>query len=296
MLHKPQKGSALITALFIMTLVAIVATAMSMELQRNIEQTNITKTHDELVLASQVVLFWAMDALSERIPPITYPKSLALITPNIQTTGQLIDLQSKLNINNLKDNRYFMIFDALLADQCPEVESLQRAKAIQSIAQWIRMPPANEPHDPTAAYYLHQKPPYLPSHLDLVDESELALIANMTPKIIDKITPWISVLPEVTPININTAAPNILKMIAHGDITAILHAREKKPILDLNRIAPLLKQANIDPQNITVESNYFLCIATVVKHHKTLTVSTVIQRYQDKKKQFKIRVLKQKLF
>ena len=59
-----NRGSALISALFIMTLVAIAATAMSTRLQLDIYRTRLTISSDKLFLASQAVTFWAMHTLS----------------------------------------------------------------------------------------------------------------------------------------------------------------------------------------------------------------------------------------
>ena len=64
--HGNKRGSALLSALFIMTLVAICATAMSMRLQLDIYRTRLTLDSDKLYLASQAVTFWAMDILSEQ--------------------------------------------------------------------------------------------------------------------------------------------------------------------------------------------------------------------------------------
>jgi general secretion pathway protein K len=59
-----HRGSALISALFIMTLVAIAATAMSTRLQLDIYRTRLTLITDKLYLASQYVTFWAMSELT----------------------------------------------------------------------------------------------------------------------------------------------------------------------------------------------------------------------------------------
>ena len=59
-------GSALLSALFIMTLIAIAATAMSTRLQLDIYQTRMTINSDKLYLASDVVKFWAMEQLKQK--------------------------------------------------------------------------------------------------------------------------------------------------------------------------------------------------------------------------------------
>ncbi|MFZ4077782.1 MAG: type II secretion system minor pseudopilin GspK, partial [Legionellaceae bacterium] len=56
---RSSKGSALISALFLMTLVAIGATAMSSRLQLDIYRTRLILTSDALSLASEAVTFWA---------------------------------------------------------------------------------------------------------------------------------------------------------------------------------------------------------------------------------------------
>lgn len=63
---KIMKGSALLTALFIMTLVAIVATAMSTKVQLDIYRTRLILTHDKLYFASQAVTFWSMGQLADK--------------------------------------------------------------------------------------------------------------------------------------------------------------------------------------------------------------------------------------
>lgn len=63
--NENNKGGALLTALFIMTLVAIVATAMSIRLQTDIYRTRLVLTHDKLYLASQAVTFWALGELRD---------------------------------------------------------------------------------------------------------------------------------------------------------------------------------------------------------------------------------------
>lgn len=59
-----QTGSALISALFIMTMVAIAATAMSSRLQLDINRVRLGILSDKLYLASQAVSFWSLNQLS----------------------------------------------------------------------------------------------------------------------------------------------------------------------------------------------------------------------------------------
>lgn len=111
------KGSALLTALFIMTLVAIVATAMSMRLQQDIYRTRLVITQDKLYLASQAVTFWALNELLDKNNRFTktnplgmvaqYPKNMESIYNQVQLSGGLFDLQARFNLNNLVEKNLF---------------------------------------------------------------------------------------------------------------------------------------------------------------------------------------------
>lgn len=110
-LLKKNRGSALLTALFIMTLVAIVATAMSTRLQLDIYRTRLIINHDKLYLASQAITFWALSELNNKNIKLTklteqgmvdeYPKNMDAIYPQVQLSGGIYDLQARFNLNNL---------------------------------------------------------------------------------------------------------------------------------------------------------------------------------------------------
>ncbi len=104
--YKSNIGSALLSALFIMTLVAIAATAMSTRLQLDIYRTSLMLNSDKLYLASQAVSNWAMDMLSTKKnfykalhdngEVAIFPSSLQNIYPDVIIKGNLYDLQARL--------------------------------------------------------------------------------------------------------------------------------------------------------------------------------------------------------
>jgi general secretion pathway protein K len=63
MSKKSMNGSALISALFIMTLIAIAATAMTLRLQLDIYRTRLLLTTNKQHYAAQFATFWAIDTL-----------------------------------------------------------------------------------------------------------------------------------------------------------------------------------------------------------------------------------------
>jgi len=121
---KKDSGAALITALFIMALVAIAAVAMSMRLEVAIRRTELSLNSNQLYLSAQGVQSWAAGVLlqdASKARPQTSPQTgsqttsqdqridhlpqhLPLSTDQgIQVTGVLTDEQGKFNLNNLEN-------------------------------------------------------------------------------------------------------------------------------------------------------------------------------------------------
>ncbi len=111
---RKHSGGALLTALFIMTLVAIVATAMTTSLQLDIYRTRLLLAQDKVSLASEAVMFWAFEELTKKNLNLLannseglvaqFPKNLSTIYKDMNLSGSLYDLQSRYNLNNVADN------------------------------------------------------------------------------------------------------------------------------------------------------------------------------------------------
>lgn len=289
------RGSALITALFIMTLVAIAATAMSSRLQLDIYRTHLTLLSDKLYLTSQAVSFWAMGRLADPThqsnapanvgKTIEYPSQSVPAYPGISTKGRLSDLQSMFNINNLQDTRYHALFYRLLENTLKKSTPEERKLLVSSIQHWVNHYQPEHGHDTLLNTYLTKNPPYIPGYQSMQSISELRMVQGMTRKMYDALQPVITALPEVTPININTASKSLLMTLGNGlsdtDIDILLEARGKKGIKNMDTLRQLLQKLDIPADQVTLDSTYFLSVATVESDDLNLTTYTVIKRSKD---------------
>lgn len=295
-----QKGSALISALFIMTLVAIATTAMSVRLQQDIYRTQLSLTSDKLYLASQAVIFWAMGVLAQDPIPtdpllLQYPKANQKDYPNITTTGKILDLQARFNLNQLKetesdeDNQFmqtsfYQLLHQVLTDTDPK---LQRTIA-DATKHWVNDYKKGQGLDENSAYYLKQKPPYSPSNQLMQSVSEFRMVNGVDDKIYQAMAPYITALPPPTLININTAPVKILTLLGTGleerDAEAIIQARGPQGFKNINEVNELLKKYDIPVKQITLESEYFLCVATVTSNQLTLIHYVIIKRVKNQGK------------
>lgn len=298
-MEKPEarfKGSALLSALFIMTLVAIAATAMTLRMHLDIYRTNLTIDSDKRYLASQAVLFWAMDRLHDKKYPFfklypqgqvaDYPKNLQNIYPGIVLNGQIFDLQAKFNLNNLRQNLSITRFIALLDQVLPDKNARERENLLASLRYWISPHDLDKGLDSEASAYLKEKPPYYPSHLPFKNLSELRLVNGVDAALYQKLSPFLTALPEPLPININTAPREVLYAIKPGitpeQIQEIIQARQEHGIVDPKVLANLSNKSGILADAVTIESKYFLVVSEARSENFNLVNFSVLKREKDK--------------
>lgn len=303
---KSNQGSALLTALFIMTLVAIVATAMTSRLQLDIYRTQLILNQDKLYLASQAVTFWALDALNnpqnhfnkllKQGSVANYPSKMRTLEKNIDVRGSLYDLQSQFNLNNLSEKDSILGFIRLISQALPKTSPAERVQLALAVADWIHDYDPSLGKDNYAAYYLAQNPPYNTSHQLMQSKSELRLVKDISAAHYLALEPLITALPESTPVNINTASEDVLMSLANGvgkeKVNLLISARSSKEIMNLNTIKDLLEKLNLASKQLSTQSKYFLCVASLSMGDHQLFVYTLLQRNRNKKNQVSTAILR----
>ena len=302
-----NRGSALLSALFIMTMVAIAATAMSTRIQLEIYRTNLALNHDKLVLASQGITFWAMGALADKKSKLTavdenevllyYPDKPAVqMYPGVRSKGRVYDLQARFNLNNLKSNqKYNALFLKLLNQIIPKVSSKERKSIEQATSDWISQHQPGKSQTDLANYYKQQKPPYLSSHQQMQSISEFRLVKGVSANIYRALEPYLTALPKATPININTATKPILMSLGSGlteeEANEIIEQREENDLTDKKKLLALSKKHHIPNNQVALESNYFLCVAIISVDEHFLTKYTVLERQKNKEGRIKVSII-----
>ncbi|BCA95299.1 type II secretion system protein K [Legionella antarctica] len=310
-MHQLKKsfGGALLTALFIMTLVAIVATAMSTRLQLDIYRTRLTITHDKLYLASQAVLFWAMNELNGNTRKFTkldkqgmvaqYPGKMERLVDQIQLNGGLYDLQARFNLNNLIEKKLLPVFIDLIGHTTHQLNSKEQLNLALGVQNWLTAYDLARGKDNYSTYYLSQKPPYYPSHQLMSSATEFRLIKDVSSELYQAIGPFITALPETIPININTASKKVLMSLGNGiteaQVNELIMARGENGITDLKDITELAKKINLPNEQITIESKYFLSVAFVTSDEFQLTVYTLLKRSKDKQGKISVGVIRESI-
>lgn len=306
-IKKKSAGGALLTALFIMTLVAIVATAMSIRLQVDIYRTRLIVMHDKLYFAAQSVGLWAMTELYDSKKHFnkantqgmvsTLPKNGTNIYPSVRLSGELYDLQSRVNLNNLSNKKSVLGFVNFLSFLAPQLSTAERVNLSLAINYWVSPFDLDLGKDNYLAYYLTRKPPYQPSHQFMTSSSELRLIKGVTPKVYLALEPFITALPQETALNINTASKQSLMSLSTA-INAekaddLIKARGKNGVKSMEKLDELLKKFNIAREQLTMESIYFLSVAHASSENLNLTVYTLLKKSRNKKDKVSVTILRE---
>jgi general secretion pathway protein K len=287
-----QRGTAIIVALFVMSLVATAAVAIMLRMRIDVQRTTLLLNANAAYLYAQGSIEWAKDSLADNwlqqkpnIPVDKMPLTSLLKEINgfkIQST--IYDAQANFNLNNLISSDYQPDFLQLLRTVAPTLESTQANRLAFAIHDWIT-PTANNKE--LSVYYEKATPPYRSPHRLMVSVSELRLVKGVTTELFNSLQPYITVLPATTPLNVNTTSPVVLMTLSSSFTPAIAQAivltRTQKPFTDAKKFFELDVVKNQQPtsianEKITVTSNYFLVKTNVTVGQQQTILYTLLMR------------------
>ncbi|MDA8561621.1 type II secretion system minor pseudopilin GspK [Gammaproteobacteria bacterium] len=286
---KNQHGAALIVALFITTLVAIVAVAMMERLNIDIRSATLINNNIKAKLYADGSIAWAIEKLNSNIKrkkqnsitdtmPIKSPKDFV---EKSEIYSVIYDQERLFNLNNLSNIENHRDFIRLLKIIDPTISETKAAELTIAVHDWIS-PTSN--NNILNEYYNKQTPSYAAAHKLMSSVSELRLIKGFDSDLYNKIIPYITVLPELTKINVNTATPQVITTLSStltiDAANTIVNSRNQKPF-ESSAIflqSEIAKNHNISDQKITTESSYFLIQTNVKIDNQKLTIYTLLHR------------------
>jgi general secretion pathway protein K len=242
-----QRGVALVTALLVVALAVVAATAMATRLQVDVRRSANLLHGEQSYAYALAAESWAQvilrrDAAESRIDALNEDWATALPPISVEggvVVGHVSDLQGHFNVNTLvtatgvPNEPAVEYFKRLL-----EVLGLDPA-LVPALVDWID-PNINTtfPGGAEDDAYLLLDPPYRAANRPLADISELRLVQGFTPEVVAALLPHVTALPDdTTAINVNTATPEVLQALASGmtaeDVQHLLADREQTPFADI---------------------------------------------------------------
>lgn len=289
--RRQQQGIAVIAAMLLAALTAVIVGNMVWQQQLLISELENQQQQTQAMWIADAATHWSRAILAEdahngkidhakeawatRLPPTPVEGG--------DVTGFISDAQQFFNLNNLTDtteqnDRQRATYQRLL-----ELLSL-KSELADTLIDWL-----DKDDDKSGAggaesnYYLGLTPPYRAANQRLVETGNLIRVKGYDNAIIRKIAPFTTVLPDNTPININTASAEVLAFAVPGisaqeaqTIVATRNIEFFKDLADFNQ--RISTTSSISSANLSVNSDYFLVTCFAHYGNTRLKVETLIYR------------------
>jgi len=282
-----QRGIALITALMIVAIAAAIAAKIAFAHQIWFRQMENVSDRGATDLLRRGALHWASVALLEDAAQNSIDhlgEAWAMGLPTLPVEGGAIkvsieDAQGRFNLNNLVQNNAksqpgdFDVFQRLL------VELRLDPNLANALVDWIdadsnvTSPGGAEDND-----YLLLKTPYRAANQPLTSVDELRLVKGFDARTVQTLLPFVTVLPGGrTPINANTASPELLAALANMDLAwaqRVVENRREKPMQNPGDFTRQLPPKTQLQSPADVKTSFFLItLDTSIGRHQRRTVA-----------------------
>ena len=297
---KTQRGAAILTAMLTVVLVATLASAMLWQQWRAVEVESAQRTRVQAAWILTGALDWARLILREDARQggpdyLAEPWAVALAPARLTTflaaergealvgddadgaqdaflAGHLQDLQARLNVSNLIDKGKLHLPSLVAWTKLFAQLNLPESE-LQALTQQLLLAHA-QASDPQAAVRAPLRPQAV---------SDLVWL-GLSPATLQVLRPFVTLLPMPTPVNLNTASPEVLMAsIAGLDLAqarALETARDARHLVTLQDAEQRLGDAAIklDAAQHAVASRFFSVTGQLRVGQATLQETSVLQR------------------
>jgi len=181
-----------------------------------------------------------------------------------EVSGELRDEQARWNLNNLIRAGRISAADVAIFRRL--LYSLQLPPELAStLTDWLDADSEAEADGAEDAYYLGRTPPYRSANRELSDIDSLLRVRGYNRDVIERLRPYVSVLPGYNPLNVNTTSAIVLAAVfpalSSSEVQHLITERDRIPIrdsADFNARLPRPELANLSfIHELDVRSNYF---------------------------------------
>lgn len=300
-LSRREHGIALLTVVLVISIVTVLATAMASRQQMDIRRASNILAIDQLeqyARGAELIALWglqeditATEGKQYDTPDESWAMPVAFELDNGSISGQIVDLNRYLNINNLVDSdgqpvtleveRMKRLFKALGQD----------SSLVDALVDWID--PDQQVFGLGGAEdddYLLMNPPYRAANRAMLSISELRLVKGFTKEVRDELVDdddnrLLIALPgeNESKVNVNTAPWQIIQASLKGvsDNDAETLAAEEYTQLSEFMAEPIVNQAENRAEAETVldvSSHYFLLDSFTAFGNRDLAMYSVLKR------------------
>jgi general secretion pathway protein K len=298
-----ERGVALLLALLVLTLLTALILEFDAEARRayraaaafrdDYKTTMLTRA---AVQATNAVLM--QDLLREKMTGQKYDGPTDIWAMPIKNypigdgflTAQIQDETGKLNLNDLASS------SGGEADQKKKIVRVKRLfellkvnpNLVDALVDWIDQDEVPQPNGAESLYYQSLRPPYRAANAPLTGLGDLRLIKGFTPQIIERLSPYITLLEGSVPMNINSADPIVIQTldpsITQTIAMEIVQGRPYKTKVELDRISSFQEIGRTLRNDYDIKSDYFSAHLAATINETTKTSFVILRRDASKGK------------
>jgi general secretion pathway protein K len=265
---RKQTGVAVVTALLIVAIIATLASYVALGQQIWLRQAQNIADRAQAEAVINGAFEWAaiiltLDAQDNQTDDLT--QAWAQVLPPLPAeggvvTGRITDAQGRFNLNNLvrqgtASPEDILVFQRLLQNQELPVE------LVGALVDWLDGDSVTQPSGAEDVDYLAGEKPYRAANQPLQSVEELHLVKGFTTDIVNKLRPFVTVLPQTTAININTASAELLSAVfamSTAQAQQLVDQRNDEPFKDIKDLKQRLPADTPLPKvPYDVRSGYF---------------------------------------
>ncbi len=295
-LPRRQRGAALLTAMIIVTLVATLASAMVWQQWRavQVESAERARTQAAWILSGALDfarLILREDLKSRRPTALTEPWATPLAESRLSTflavdksnaddgpeaflSGSISDAQARYNLTNLVSQGKVVTAERETLERLCQLVGVEVGVA-QRIADGLR--DASAPRTDGGA---NASAPLLPGTIE-----QLAWL-GVDSAALQGLRPYVALLPKTTPINVNTASPQVLAAAVNVDLgtaARLVQVAQRTPFPTREAFAAQLPApaASSAVPNIDVRSSFFDVRGRLRLVDRVLVEHSLVERLPD---------------
>lgn len=267
-----MRGAALIMALLVVALATTLATTLIWRQDLWLRQVETRRDLAQARLLALAGIDWARavlaeDARTSSIDHLGEPWATKVPTMPAESGeigGEMTDEQSKWNLNNLVRGGLPQPDSMAILVRLLNQLQLPPSLAV-TLADWIDSDSETTTDGAEDSYYQGLTPPYRCANRELTDIDNLLRIRGYNSAIIERLRPYVSVLPGYNLVNLNTTSAIVLAAIlpelTTADAQQIIAERTRIPFRDVadfrNRL-PRPELSNLaDAGQLDTRSRYF---------------------------------------
>ena len=292
-LHQSSRGVAIITALLLTALAITIVASLFWQQQIQIRAVENQRLQLQKKWILRGAVDWATLILREDskyslIDDLTEPWAVPLADTSLDQyvqkeedhalaqeailSGAIQDAQSRLNLTGLAtagkiNEQQVLLFERLLSSL--HIDTTLARLAATQIA-------SSQPNESGASSHVR--------YVGFQYVQDLFIITGFTAEIVKTLEDYVVFLPRATAINANTAPQVVLTAalasLSLADTQALIVKRAQSPFHNINELIAQLSgsQTTINPQAITLSTNYFLVNGKISLRQNALQIQALVER------------------